>query len=297
MADVAADGFPGAGRDRLVVEVGQVDQAHDGREVAAEQFQAGPRGQNAGRADVDAVFDPMAEEHGDQPRHAVARLGLGHKSRGDVTDRRGMAKVFAHELLDRQQAGYRRIAAHFGNAELFGPIEHVGGLLGVEVQFVAQAEQEFAGPLDGLEILLSQHAPCVQFVRIGRAIADETDPADQLHVAEGPPRALDVRLQQENRLAITKLFLEPIAEDAADEPAAAAAHLAAKLPHVVGEQRVLPRKSRDSTSDVQIVGSRHASTQACFTVRTLWPSVKPASNTSRNSRSAKGATRTAAVGS
>ena len=128
-------------------------------QVAAQQFQAGPRGQHARRPDVNAVLDPVAEQHRDQPRHAVARLGLGDKPRGDVTDRGRMAKVFPHELLHRQQAGHRRIAAQLGNAELIGPIEHVGRLLGVEVQFIPQTQQEFAGPLNRHRGLLRTSTP------------------------------------------------------------------------------------------------------------------------------------------
>ncbi len=124
-----------------------------------------PRGQHARRPDVNAVLDPVAEQHRDQPRHAVARLGLGDKPRGDVTDRGRMAEVFPHELLHRQQAGLRRIAAQLGDAELIGPIEHVGRLLGVEVQFVPQPQQELAGPLNRLQVLFAEHAPGVQLVR------------------------------------------------------------------------------------------------------------------------------------
>ena len=147
LTGVPPDRLPRGGRDRLVVEIRQVHQPHDGRQIAAEQFEAAPRGQNARRPDVNPVLHPMAEQHGDQPGRAVARAGLGHKPRGHVAHGRGMAEVIPHELLDRQQAGLGLVAAKLGNAKLVGPIEHVGRLVGVEVQFVPQPQQELAGPL------------------------------------------------------------------------------------------------------------------------------------------------------
>ena len=199
--------FPRGGGDRLVVEIRQIHQPHDGRQVAAEQLQAAPRGQNARRTDVNAVLHPMAEQHRDQPRHAVARSGLGHKPRGNVAHRRGMAEVFPHELFDRQQAGLGPIAAQLGNAELVGPIEHVGRLPGVEVQLVPQPQQKLAGPLHRAQVFLAEHSRGVQFAGIGRPVTDETDPADQLDVAQRALRPFDVRLQQEHRLAIAMLLL------------------------------------------------------------------------------------------
>ena len=226
--------------------------------------QAAPRGQNARRPDVNAVLHPMAEQHRDQPGHAVARLGLGHKPRGNVADGRGMAEVIAHELLDRQQAGLGPIAAQLGDAELVGPIEHVGRLPGVEVQFVPQPQQELAGPLNRRQVFLAEHSPGVQLAEIGRAVADETDPADQLDVAQRAPRPLDVRLQQENRLAVTMLFLQPVVHDAGHEPAGAATAPGGGSGACSGRTATRCRRnSRDSTSDVQIIGSPQASRHAC----------------------------------
>ena len=72
MTDVATNGFPRGGRNRLVVEIGQVDHPHDGGQIAAERFEAVPRGENARRTDLDSVLDPVTKQHRDQPRHAVA---------------------------------------------------------------------------------------------------------------------------------------------------------------------------------------------------------------------------------
>ena len=147
------------------------------------------------------------------------------------------------------------------------------GLPGVEVQFVAQPQQELAGPLRSRRRSSSLSTPSAcNCAEIGRAVADEADPADQLDVAQRAPRPLDVRLQQEDRLAVA---------DAA--PSARSCSMPAMSQRARrrtwrrnrrmkrSNSGSLPPSSRDSTSDVQIIGSPQASRQACSGVRTLWP--------------------------
>ena len=58
-------------------------------------------------------------------------------------------------------------------------------------------------------------------------------------------------------------------------------------------KELLVRAMDDSASDVQIDGSATDSRIASSGVRRLWPRTSEASNTSRNKRSASGATRSA----
>ena len=53
-----------------------------------------------------------------------------------------MAKIIAHELLDRQDGLRSLVAVQLGQADLLVAIEHVVRLAGVKVQLVADAEQE-----------------------------------------------------------------------------------------------------------------------------------------------------------
>ena len=117
----------------------------------------------------------------------------------------GMAEIFAHELLHRQHARPGRVAAQLGDAELIGPIEHVGRLAarGSAFRCATAAGTRWPAAIALQVVVRSARPGRAEFVRIGRAVANQTDPADQLDVAERAPRALDIRLQQENRLAVT----------------------------------------------------------------------------------------------
>ena len=93
-----------------------------------------------------------------------------------------------------------------GQPKLLGAREHVAGLAGVEVQVVAQPEEEGVGRLDGVVVFLAQHAAIAKFAEIGSAVASEADPAQQLQIAERALGSLDVRFQEEDRLAVAMPF-------------------------------------------------------------------------------------------
>ena len=139
-----------------------------------------------------------------------------------------VAEVVPHEAFDGQHAGRRPVAELLGNAKLFGPIEHVGRPAGVEVQLVAQAQQQFSGLLDGGKIFVGKDLQLPQLGRLAGAVADQSDPAEQLQIAQPAARSLDVRLQEIHRLAEAGAFGLPLADDVADELLRLAADLAAE---------------------------------------------------------------------
>ena len=139
-----------------------------------------------------------------------------------------VAKVFAHELLDGQQSGDRLVAQRAGQPQLLAPREHVGDLPGVKVQVVAQPEEKLAGALEAEEVVLVQDAGVVKLARIGRSMADEADPAEQLHVPQPALRPLDVRLQKEDGFAEAGALRHPRADDRRRQAPASPLHLPAE---------------------------------------------------------------------
>ena len=135
-----------------------------------------------------------------------ARFGPGRQTRGNVADRFGVAEIIAHELFDRQQAVDLPIAVQLGDAELFGPIEHLGRLSGVKMHFVAQVQEKLTRGSQRVEVFFDQNAQFGQFVEIGRAIADKTDPSNELDIAQSAAGTLDVRLQQKHGFAEAESF-------------------------------------------------------------------------------------------
>ncbi len=141
---LAADDFPGFGGDGLVVKVGQIDQADNGRYILTDGFRSAAAGHQTRRPDVDALLDVVSEQHGAQPASHWRVLARATKSRGYVADRFGMAEIIAHELFDRQQAAYfADTRAPRQCASCSAAVEHFGRLLGVKMQLVAQAQEEF----------------------------------------------------------------------------------------------------------------------------------------------------------
>ena len=98
-------------------------------------------------------------------------------------------------------------AAALGQAKLLRAGQHVAGLAGVKVQIVAKPKQKGIGRLDGVVVFPAQRAAITQFGEVGYAVAGEADPAQQLEIAERALRALDVGLQEEDRLAVAMPLL------------------------------------------------------------------------------------------
>ncbi len=227
---LAADLLPGAGGDRHVVQVGQIDHLHNGRQVAPQPRQSPPRRHHPQRTDHIVRLDAMAEKVRQRRVEPLPGRGLGHEVRRHVADAVRVAEVFLHEAFHRQQPGGRLQSAAFRQAELLRPAEHVVGLAGVKVQFIAEPEQKRRGPLDGAEVVRRKNAGVAKIGEVGQPIADEADPAEQRQVAERARRALDVRLQQENRLAVAPpLFLAGLADAGQQAPPAQCDALAKKV--------------------------------------------------------------------
>ena len=88
------------------------------------------------------------EQRRGKPGQPLGAGGLGHEALDDVAHLAGMAEIFAHELLHGQQPGDRLVAQSSAIRNCSLRVEHVGGLAGVEVQLVAEPEEELARPLD-----------------------------------------------------------------------------------------------------------------------------------------------------
>ncbi len=71
--------------------------------------------------------------------------GPGDELRDDVAGLVGVAEVVLHEAFDGQDSRLRLVASQLGQAELLGAVQDVVGLPGVEVQVVAEPEQELVG--------------------------------------------------------------------------------------------------------------------------------------------------------
>ena len=83
---LAADDLPRFGGDRLVVQVGQVDQPDDGRQVAAQPFEPVRGGDHARGPATNAASIAMAEERRRQRADARPGQRLGHEALGHVAD-------------------------------------------------------------------------------------------------------------------------------------------------------------------------------------------------------------------
>ena len=199
--------------------------------------QAAAAGQQARRANVDAVLDAVTKRQRHEPLLAAARLGVGGKTCGNVAHRVGVAKVIAHELLDRQQTARRLIAAQLGDAELLGPIEGVGRVPGVEVQLVPQPQQELGRLANRRHVFFLQLAQGLQLAEIGSSVSNQPEPADQLDVAQAAPRALHIRLQEEDGFAVAQPLLPAVLLDSRHEPTRAAMRLPQEPILVAGEER------------------------------------------------------------
>ncbi len=77
----------------------------------------------------------------------------------------------------------------------------------------------------------------VQLAEIGRSISDQPEPADQLDVAQAAARPLDVRLQEEDGLAVSQPLLPAVSLDSRHKPAGAAMRLPQQTTPVSVEQR------------------------------------------------------------
>ena len=141
---------PGGGGDRLVVEVGQIDQPHDRRQAAAEPLQPARVAMIAGRPDARSSCTRWPNRPPHQPGHATAASGPWPRIARHVAHLAGVAEIIPHELFDGQHA--RRSARSRGAAAMrscSAAVEHVARLARVKVQLVAQPQQEFVGRLDG----------------------------------------------------------------------------------------------------------------------------------------------------
>ncbi len=226
-----ADEFPRGRRDRRVVEVRQLGQPHDLRQVAAKFLQAAAGGGDSGGPHAKPLLHAMAQHGGGQPGEPLPTHRLGHEPLDHVAHLVRVAEILAHELFHRQQPGDRLVAQGRGDPQLLAARQHVGGLAGVEVQLVAEPEEEFTRPLDRCKVFVAQCAAVAQFARIGRAVANESDPAEQLQVAQPAGGSLDVGLQQEDGFAVAGPLFEPRLHDRRHQVAGPPAHLAAEAPH------------------------------------------------------------------
>ena len=76
-----------------------------------------------------------------------------------------MAKIFAHELLDRQQPSDLFVPIERRQPHLLGPFQDVVGFVGVKVHFVAQMQQKIAGGANRELVFLRDRALQLQCVR------------------------------------------------------------------------------------------------------------------------------------
>ena len=126
---------------------------------------------------------------------------------GDVADLAGVLEVLPHELLDREQVLVRRITQQLGAHHLFGPVEVVLRLPRMEVQFIAQPEQELMRLAQLLPVLPRDLALPHELFRGGLPVTHKADPADQLKISQSPTRSLDVGFEQVNGATPLLLFL------------------------------------------------------------------------------------------
>ena len=103
--DVLVNRLPGLGRNLLVIEVGQIRQIHDRRNASLKAVQGSGCDHHLPWPDQKPAGDPPSQDGIPEPLAARRRAGLGDQPRGKAADLLGVAKVFAHELLDRLHAG------------------------------------------------------------------------------------------------------------------------------------------------------------------------------------------------
>ena len=165
-------------------------------------------GGNLAHADAVVALDVAAE---DGVEHARRHRGTGKVRRlapaHHLPDVVRVPKVVAHELLDRQHAFAAAVAHHLGHAELLGSIEQVLGRVGVEVHFVAQPQQEGLGVLQAVVLELRHRPLHEEPLGVGLAMLGEADPAEQMDVAQAAARALHVRFEQVEALAVLVALL------------------------------------------------------------------------------------------
>ena len=198
-----AHDLPRFGRDAFVVQVGQLAQVEHFAQVGLELLEAPLRGYDLRGRYAIVAFDQVAEDGAQGLGQRLSGPGVGHEIVGHAADGARVAEVLAHELLDRQDALGALALVQFGQPHLFVPVEHVVvGLAGVEVQFVAQSQQKLAAVAQGVLVRLAEDALQLQRVGIGLAIAGKAEPPHELQIAQSAARALDVRLQQKDGLAV-----------------------------------------------------------------------------------------------
>jgi len=196
---------------------------HDFAEAGAQSGEGPVGGHDFGGPGHIAARDAPPEDH--VPRASQAPRGprLGQEARHEVAHAVGVAEVLAHELLDREQPRGGLVAEAGGDADLLGAAEHVGRLACLEVQLVAQAEEELARLGHGGQIVGREGAAGAEGVGLGGAVAGRPRPAEQLDLAQVARRSLQVRLEQVHGVAELGPFLAPrLLHGREDRPAAAA---------------------------------------------------------------------------
>src|ERR1043165_4317613 len=96
------------------------------------------------------------------------------------------------------------------------------------MQVVANPKQKIAGVAQPALLLLGEIAALCQAVEVAFAIADKTDPANELQIAQAAAGALDIGLQHKYGFTVFNAFFAARILGRGEQPPPAPSHHAAK---------------------------------------------------------------------